>query len=804
MKAPLIWLKDFTDINVSLKELSQRLTMSGSKVEAIITTGEGLSGVYSGKIISVRDHPDSDHLHIVTVDLGSDELGRDLQIVCGAPNVYEGMICPVATIGSKLPSGIEIKKGKLRGVESFGMCCSIDELGVTPDGYEGADSYGLWDMPSDTPVGADIKDILGLGSAVLEFEIMSDRPDCLSIEGLGREAAVTLGQPFRPVVPVFKGEGTLNTSEIVRVNISDPDKCFRYCCRTIEDIVIGRSPEWVEDRLSQAGISPVNNIVDICNYVCLELGQPVTAFDFDRIAGAHIIVRSAEADEKTVMSDGSETVLDPSDIVIADEEKICEVAGVISCKSSGVSAGTKTVLLESSCFNGDQVRKTARNLGIRSISSVRAGSGLDPEGCIRALDRACELIELTGCGKVSKGVIDVYPVRLPERRIAFVPEWIGSFLGIEADSEYMKNILTDLGCVFDGSDIIPPSYRSDLVSPADIAEEVARFYGYNNIEPTFLSGKQTTLGGRTPEQKTSEKIRDTLVACGFCEAVTYSFESPADMDILLIPDDSPLRDQVRIADSVTGESYVMRTTMLPSMYQIAKRNSDRGVPEARAFELAGVYIPDADPSALPLEKKTLSGFYYSNIASVSGADVFYETKGAVTELASVLGIRSIFFEALTDDPTFHPGRTAAVTVNGKRAGVIGMIHPDIAEKTGCPSKLCFFELDAGLLISSARTERVYKQLPRFPGIARDLALVVPVKTAVGDIIRASRSAGGKYLRDVEFFDVNDDPQDGEDSKSVTLSLVFWADDRTLTQDDVNGPYEKIVEKIEKQFGGRLR
>lgn len=751
MKAPLIWLKDFTGINVSPKELADRMTMSGSKVEEIITTGSDITGVYTGRITKITDHPDSDHLRIVNVDLGSDELGRDIQIVCGAPNIYEGMICPVAKPGARLPE-MEIKKTKMRGVQSYGMCCSIDELGVSPEGYPGADEYGLWNMPQDTPVGVDIREVLGYGSTTFDFEITSNRPDCFSIEGLAREAAVTLGIPFRPLSPVVKEEGKFTASDIISVDIEDPGLCSRYCARTIEDVVIAPSPEWMADRLTQAGVTPVNNIEDITNYVCIELGCQMHAYDLDHLAGNRITVRTAKE----------------------------------RCGCSEVIQGTKTVLLESVVFSSQEMRTTA------------------PETAVRALDRACELVGLIGCGKVSKGVIDIYPAPVTPRRIGFDPGWIDSFLGIDASADYMKKILTDLGCSFEGNDIIPPSFRPDLQSRADIAGEVARFYGYNNIKPTLLSGKQTTPGGRTPSGKTAEKIRDTLVACGFCEALTYTFESPSDLDLIDIPSDSPLRDQVRIANPIGDDTSVMRTTMLPSMIRIASRNSSRGVAQARVFELAYVCLPGHDPSALPEEKHTLAGFSYSNVSSVNGADLFYETRGAIEELAQVLGIGSIFFEAMTDHPTFHPGRTAGVTVNGKHAGVIGIIHPDVAEKCDCPPKACFFELDAEIFIDAARTARRYKQIPRYPGIARDLSVIVPRKTAVGDIIHACRSAGGKYLREVEFFDVYEDDGIGEDNKSVAVSLTFRADDRTLTDGDVSDAFNKIVAKLGKQFGGKLR
>jgi len=808
MKAPVIWLKDFTDIDCSVKELADKMTLTGSKVEEVIDYK--LSGVYAGKIVSVKDHPDSDHLHILEVDFGRDEIGHNVQVVCGAPNVYEGMLCPVAAVGAVLPE-ITIKKGKIRGVESFGMCCSGEELGPVAAGKPGADVYGLWDLKLLDPapeLGADLREFLNVDAFVtIDYEITSNRPDCFSIEGLGREAAVTLGHEFKPVTPSVKQEGSLNTEDVAKVEIKAPDLCYRYCARVVEDVKIGPSPAWMVERLVAAGMRSINNIVDITNYVCLELGQPMHAFDLDYLKNNHIIVRTAGDGEKTVTLDGNEHTLDSSMLVIADEDKVCAIAGVMGGENSEVLDTTTSILFESATFNGVSVRKTAIKNGLRTEASSRYEKGLDPENAMRALDRACELVEMLGCGKVSKGVIDVYPTKREVKHIPFRPEWINSFIGIECSEDFMRDTLKSLGCELVDENgvetIIPPTYRPDLEGEADISEEIARFYGYNEIEPTLLSGKETTLGGRTREQALTEKIRDTLVSCGFFEAITYSFESPSDLDLLKLPEDSSLRNQVKISNPLGDDSSVMRTTMLPSMLRIAARNSNRGVSSAKVFEVAYVYLPDSNPENLPEERKTLCGFYYDNTVSDSST-VFYHVRGIIEELCKVLGIRSYGFEPLTDNASFHPGRTASILVNNKKCGVIGIIHPEVAEGFEAPLKSCFFEIEADALINAAKTERVYKQIPRFPGITRDLAVVVPRSVAVGDIIKTCKSAGGKLLKEVEFFDVYEDARLGEDKKSVAVSLVFRDDNRTLADDDIKASYDAILDKLEKNYEAHLR
>lgn len=808
MKAPLEWLKDFTEINAATHDFCEMMTLSGSKVEGIITSGEDIQSVYTGRIISFVPHQDSDHLVICQVDMGSPELGGILQIVCGAPNVVAGMVCPVAIAGAKLPGGFAIKKGKLRGVESSGMCCSIQELGFAASDYAGAVENGLWHMPEDTPVGLDIKKYLGLGYTTIDFEITSNRPDCFSIEGLGREAAITLGNPFTPLVPSVREDSLRSSTDMARIEITAPELCYRYCSRTIENVRIMPSPDWMQRRLRDAGIRPINNIVDITNYVCLELGQPMHAFDLAYLSGRHIIVRTAADQELIRTLDGVDRVLNSSMLVIADEAKVCAIAGVMGGEHSEVKEDTQEILFESATFDAFSVRQTAVKNGLRTEASSRYEKGLDPENALRALNRACELVELLDCGTVCKGVIDVFPTPKTPVKILFSSDKINRFLGTKIEEAFMVDILEKLGCSFhdaDGQKICTaPSFRPDLACDADIAEEVARFYGYNRIEPTLLSGKETTLGGRTSAQLTVEHVKDVLVAQGFFEAITYSFENPQEMDKLLLPAGDPSRRQIVISNPL-GEDYsVMRTLMVPSMLRIAALNSSRSVKSASIFEIAYVYLPDEDHTKLPEEKRTLSAFTYDQESSLTKTDAFFRMKGVVTELCSNLGIKSCSFEPVSDISYLHPGRTAAVFINGKACGHIGYVHPAAADNFDAPEMTVLLHLEMSVVIEAATLKRVFAPLPKFPGITRDIAVILNADIPVGSIERILKKNGGKFIESFSLFDVYTGAQIGESKKSVAYSLVFRSPDRTLTDADIQAAYNDILSALEKELGAQLR
>ncbi len=808
MKAPLEWLKDFTDINVPTHDFCEMMTLSGSKVEGVITSGEDIQSVYTGRIVSFVPHQDSDHLVVCQVDMGSGDLGGVLQIVCGAPNVAEGMVCPVAIAGAKLPGGLAIKKGKLRGIESNGMCCSIQELGYTASDFEGAVENGLWRMPDDTPLGMDIKEYLGLGFTTIDFEITSNRPDCFSIEGLGREAAITLGGTFTPLAPAVKGENPHLSSELAKIEILAPELCYRYCSRIVEDVQVGPSPEWMQRRLRDAGMRPINNIVDITNYVCLELGQPMHAFDLEYLAGRHIIVRTAGDQEKIRTLDGVDRVLTDSMLVIADEEKICAIAGVMGGEHSEVKADTNAILFESATFDAYSVRQTAVKNGLRTEASSRYEKGLDPENALRALNRACELVEVLGCGKVCRDYIDVYPTPKTPVHIVFSSAKINAFLGTQIEESFMLDVLEKLGCTFsedDGNKICTsPSYRPDLECDADIAEEVARFFGYNRIEPTLLSGKETTLGGRTPAQLTVEEIKDVLVAQGFFEAITYSFESPKEMDKILISAEDPSRRQMVISNPLGEDFSVMRTSMVPAMLRIAATNSSRSVKAASVFEIAYVYLPDTDTAKLPEERRMLAAFSYNLEAAQNQGEAFYRMKGAVTELCANLGIRNVSFEPVSDIAYLHPGRAAAVIINGRTCGHIGYVHPQAAENFEAPEPTVLLLIEMNALINAASTKRAYTPLPKFPGISRDIAILIDVATPVGSIEKIIRKKGGKFLESFALFDVYTGAQIGPLKKSVAYSLVFRSAERTLTDADIQTAYTDILAALTKELGAQLR
>lgn len=804
MKAPLEWINEMTNIDVTAHEFADRMTLSGSKVESILDLGQGLHNVVVGEVLSVINHPDSDHLHICSVNTGSEEL----QIVCGAPNVMAGMKCPVAKIGAVLPGGFEIKKAKLRGIESFGMCCSAQELGLDPKDYEGATEDGLWRLPDDAVTGVNFSKYLGLDAAVIDFEITSNRADCFSIEGLAREAAVTFRKSFKKVTPSVVENGDLDVSEIARIDIESPDLCYRYCSRIVENVVIAPSPQWMQNRLRAAGVRPINNIVDITNYVCIELGQPMHAFDLEYLSNHHIIVRTAKQNETTITLDGIERQLDPSMLVIADKEKVCAIAGVMGSENSEVKANTRSILFESATFHPISVRKTAMKNGLRTEASLRYEKGLDPENALRSLDRACELVNSLRCGQVSKGIIDVYPTKLPTNQIVFEPEKINGLLGTDISVDFMNETLVSLGGTFsekDGKQLFTaPTFRQDLKCMADLAEEVARFFDYNNISPTLLSGKQTTLGGRNREQTIIEKAKDALVSQGLFEAITYSFESPKELDRLLLPVDDPLRNQVIIANPIGEDFSVMRTSMVPSMLRIAGRNASRSVTSAGIFEIAYVYRPGNDLLVLPDEQKTLSVVLFDLNEDYASAGLFFRMKGILSSMLDLLGIKDYDFRDVKGISYVHPGRAADIIISGKSCGHFGYIHPDVAANFDAPDSSVILVLQTDHLITAATERRLYTALPKYPGISRDLALTVKKDISVGNIEKLITKYGGEYLESCKLFDVYQGQQIDISMKSVAFSLFFRSQERTLHESDIKDALSEIVCHLNDDIGAKLR
>ncbi len=798
MKAPIKWLSDYVNINVPIKEYTDLLTLSGSKVEGVEDMGKDIEKVVVGKIISIEKHPDAEKLRICKVDIGCEVL----QIVTGAPNVKEGDYIPLALVGAKLPGG-EIKLSKLRGVESFGMMCSIDELNLTKDYLPDAPDYGVYVFSETQELGADVKDVLDLDK-VVEFEITSNRPDCLSIIGLARETAATLSEAFKNPKTEVKEEAGGSINDLVSIEIKNPELCYRYAARAVKDVKIEPSPAWMQRRLAAAGMRPINNIVDITNYVMLEYGQPMHAFDLDQVQGGKIIVRTPKDGEAMRTLDGQDRNLEPEMLLICDENRPIGVAGVMGGENSEITEKTNTILLESATFKGSSIRITGKKMGLRSEASIRFEKGLDTENAIPALNRCAELIELLGAGKIVKGIADCNCKPYQKRVMKLEPDRINSFLGSDIQTTEMIKILESLEFEVDEKNmtLIPPSFRGDIVELADLCEEVARFYGYNNIKPSLLSGKESMQGRKTYKQKMEDVIRNTMTGCGLNEAYTLSFASPKVFDTINLPKDHYLRNAVVISNPLGEDFSLMRTTTLPDMLKSLSINYNRNNSEAALFEMAYVYIP-IEGEVLADERETLT------IGMYGGTSDFYELKGMIEELLSAMGIKNYEFRPEKEESSFHPGRTAKLYVEGKNkemlyAATLGEVHPQVAENYECPGRTYVALADVGVLIAASTTEKHYSQLPKFPAITRDLAVVVSEELYVAQILQAIKQKGGEYLEDVSIFDVYKGAQVPDGMKSVAIALSFRASDRTLKDEDVNIAMERILKNLEKSFDAQRR
>ncbi|MDK2811268.1 MAG: phenylalanyl-tRNA synthetase beta chain [Petroclostridium sp.] len=794
MKIPMSWLKDYVDIEVTPEEYASAMTMSGSKVEGIEKTGEDIQNVVVGKILTVEKHPDADKLQVSQVDLG-DEV---VQIVTGATNIYAGACIPVAKHGAKLPGGVTIKKGKLRGVESNGMMCSIEELGLTKEDYPNAPDHGILILDGEYALGKDIKEVLGLNENVIEFEITSNRPDCLSVIGLARETAVTLDKVFkRPLVKVK--EAGEDVSAYASIEVLAPDLCPRYAARVIKNVKIEPSPKWMRDRLRACGVRSINNIVDITNYVMLEFGQPMHAFDLKNLSGNKIVVRRAEDEEIIQTLDGQERKLDSSMLVIADAEKPVAVAGVMGGANSEVTQDTKTILFESANFLGSSIRLTAKKLGMRTEASARFEKGLDVNNVVRALDRACQLITELGAGEVVNGIIDVNNSSVTPVQLKLRPDKINAFLGTNISKEYMVDILRKLEFEVDEEKMLVtvPTFRSDVESEADLAEEIARIYGYDKIESTLLSGK-TTQGRKNRKQLLEDKIKNCLIAQGLSEIITYSFTSPKIFDYLNIPQDSELRKVVTISNPLGEENSIMRTTTLSGMLEVMARNYNHRVEQVKLFELGSIYIPKALPvQELPEEKLVVTlGMY--------GESDFYLLKGVVEELLYILGIQEYEIIPEKNNPSFHPGRTAKVYINQKELGIMGEVHPDVLENYELAVRSYVAMLDFNTLLENANMVAQYKPLPKYPAVTRDIAMLVKDEIMVKQIEDIIKQCSGKLLEDVKLFDVYKGKQIPEGMKSVAYSITFRASDRTLTDEDINKVFNKIINGLKTNLDAQLR
>ncbi len=793
------WLSDFVNTDgIGNQEYCDRMTATGSKVEGFEVLGADIENVVVAKVVHMEKHPDSDHMWICKVDAG-DIYGHSIQIVTGAQNVFEGAIVPAALPVAKLPDGIVIKAGKLRGVESNGMLCSIGELKLTAHDMPGAAEDGILilDESYADKLGTDIREALMLSDSVVEFEITSNRPDCLSVIGLARETAVSFDKELTVKAPVVKGCGDGDRVENhLQVKISAPDLCYRYCARVVKNVKIAPSPLWMRMRLRASGVRPINNIVDITNYVMLEYGQPMHAFDYKCLDGSAINVRRAEDGETFRSLDDIDHTLDASMLVIADGKKACALAGVMGGANSEITENTATVVFESACFNGASVRVTAKKNGMRTESSARFEKGLDPENCMAGLERACELVELLGAGDVVDGILDVYPDPKPLTVLPFTPDRYNEFLGTSIPVEHMENTLVGLGCKLADGKITVPSFRADLACMNDIAEEVVRVYGYDKIESSSMNA-QTTLGGRTAKQQFIVDAEALLVGMGLSEIHTFSFISPKYYDKVRMPADCPLRRSVVISNPLGEDTSVMRTVALPSMMEVVARNKNFNNENVRLFELATVYLPHESEKELPDERRVLTIGMYGN------AD-FYTLKGICENLLSFSGIRAEY-KAKADHPAYHPGRCAEIlTKDGKTLGVIGQADPRMTANYGIDVPVLIAELEFDTIYDCANTQKEYRPLPKYPATTRDFSFVCDEELEVGAIEGVMAKAGGKLVENVALFDIYRGPQVGEGKKSVSFRVTLRASDRTLTVEEADKVSKKILSDLSFKMGLNLR
>lgn len=791
MDLSIRWLKDYVDIgDISMRDFSEAMSMSGSKVEGWTTEFEDVKNVVVGKILSVEPHPDSDHLVICQLDVGQQE---PVQIVTGASNVHVGDMVPAALHKSQLPNGVKITKGKLRGVMSNGMMCSIAELNLTKGDFPYAAENGIFLLQEDCQVGQDIASAIGCNDTCVEFEITPNRPDCLSVLGLAREAAVTFGKELKMHTPQVKGCGG-DIHDYLSVEVRNPQLCPRYTAKVVKNVKIGPSPRWMRERLRASGVRPIDNIVDITNYVMLEYGQPMHAFDIEYVKDHKIIVRNAVSGETIQTLDGVDRTLSEDMLVIADSEKASAVAGVMGGEHSGINENTHTVVFESACFKGSSVRITAKKLGMRTESSGRFEKGLDAQNCLPAVMRACELVELLGAGEVVDGVIDVDNTNYQPTRIHLDADWTNRFLGTDIPKEQMVKILTDLQFQMEGDEIIVPSFRSDVEHKADIAEEIARFYGYNNIPTTIAKGSPE--GGYNEYQKFERVVNQNMLAQGMYEIMTYSFVSPKQYDKIRLPKDDPKRQSVVIRNPLGEDTSIMRTNAIPSMMDILSKNYNNRNGAVSLYEIGNEYIP-VEGELLPDEVPNL-------VLGMYGDDKdFFTLKGVVENLLDTLAIREYDVDAKSDDPTFHPGRCAVLSKDGEEFGIIGEVHPLVCANYGINTRVYVGKLKLRKLFAMMDTQRSYVPMPKFPASTRDLALLCDDALPVMTMEKAIKAAAGKILEKIELFDVYKGSQIAQGKKSVAFNISMRASDRTLTDEEVNSAMSKILKALE-ELGAQIR
>ena len=792
MKLSREWLGEYTTIGAPDKEYCDAMTMSGSKVEGWEVTGSEISRVVVGRVVSMERHTNSDHMWVCKIDVGGE---RELQIVTGAQNVNIGDLVPVALDGSTLPGGKEIHTGKLRGELSEGMLCSLGELGLEERDFPYAIEDGIFILEEDCLPGDDIRDVCGLNDSVVEFEITNNRPDCLSVRGLARESACTFHTPLTFADPtVTAGHGDIH--EKLSVEIKDAELCPRYTARMVKNIKIAPSPKWMRRRLRASGVRPINNIVDITNYVMLEYGQPMHAFDYACLHDGKIIVRRAEEGESLRTLDGNDHALTPGMLVIADPEGPVALAGVMGGANSEITDETTTIVFESANFLGHSIRKTAIALGMRTDASGRFEKGLDLFATVPAVDRACELVEMLGAGEVFDGTIDVLAKEPETTFIELDDKRINALLGTDIPREFMTDTLTSLGFELNGNTLTVPSWRGDCTMLADIAEECARFWGYDKIEATDIRGA-ATQGGYSEKTLFVRKLGTACRAMGYTEVMTYSFVSPSSLDKIKVPADSPLRDNYRILNPLGEDTSVMRTTALPSMLGVLSTNLSRRNMEAKLYEMATVY--KKQPGKVLADERTVL-----TLGAYGGDVDFFALKGAVEALLCAARTPDVRFTADTETAAFHPGRCAAVWSGDTRLGTLGQIHPDVCAAYGLDGVTYCAEIDVVLLHDLEGAEPVYTPLPRFPAITRDIAVVCDVSVPVGELTECIRKAEKNVLRGVKLFDVYTGVGIPEGKKSVAFSLTLRSDDGTLTDDHAEEAVRAVLDALRESFGAVIR
>ena len=805
MNTSLSWIKAYVpDLDVTAQEYTDAMTLSGTKVENYEELDADLDKIVVGQIDKIEKHPDADKLIVCQVNVGTESI----QIVTGAPNVHEGDKVPVVLAGgrvagghepgSRVAGGIKIKKGKLRGIESNGMMCSIEELGSSRDMYPDAPENGIYILPQDTEVGADVVKLLGLDDVVFEYEITSNRVDCYSVVGIAREAAATFRKTFCPpqVTPTGNDE---DVNDYIKVTVKDTDLCPRYCARVVKNIKIGPSPKWMQRRLASVGIRPINNLVDITNYVMEEYGQPMHAYDLDTIAGHEIIVKRAEEGEKFTTLDGQERQMDPSVLMICDGEKSVGIAGIMGGENSMITDDVKTMLFEAACFDGTNIRKSSKKVGLRTDASGKFEKGLDPNNAQAAIDRACQLVEEMGAGEVVGGMVDVYGKKKEPLRVPFDADEINALLGTDISREDMLSYFRMIDLEYDEktNEVIAPTFRHDLFRLADLAEEVARFYGYDNIPTTLPKGEATT-GKLSFKLRIEEVARSVAEYCGFSQGMNYSFESPKVFDKLLLPVDAPERRAISIMNPL-GEDYsIMRTLSLNGMLTSLATNYNRRNKNVRIYELGNIYLPKELPlTELPEERMQFTlGMY--------GEGDFFSMKGVVEEFLEKAGLnQKEVYDPKAGKTFLHPGRQANIIYDGAVIGYLGEVHPDVADIYGIGERAYVAVIDMPEVVSRANFDRKYEGIARFPAVTRDISMVMPKEIMVGQVEKAIEDKGGQYLESYALFDLYEGAQIKEGHKSVAYSIVFRAKDRTLEEADVSKAMDAILGALE-EMGIELR